>query len=247
MMFPTIEASRKKIDRNYADTRGKIERLFELTPTKDDMGGMLPSRSIGVRVAGGGVHSALSGQCRLSRRMNMNNKTALVLMFVGICSLSGLQVAAQTATGQKTSVSSKSGQVASDQDIQLLRKDIRSQKKQLIAANLSLTATEATKFWPVYDQYQAEYTKIGDAKLALVNEYTQNWGTVTDEQALDYLKRSEKISESVIQLRKKYLPLVNQVLPGKKTALFFQLERRIEMLVDVQVASRIPLVQSQAQ
>jgi hypothetical protein len=190
-----------------------------------------------VRVVGGNVHSAVSGHCRLLRRMIVNNKTALVLMFVGICSLSGSQLTAQKATGQ----------VASDQDIQLLRKDIRSQKKQLIAANLSLTATEATKFWPVYDQYQAEYTKIGDAKLALVNEYTQNWGTVTDEQALDYLKRSEKISESVIQLRKKYLPLVNQVLPGKKTATFFQLERRIEMLVDVQVASRLPLVQIQGQ
>jgi hypothetical protein len=116
-----------------------------------------------------------------------------------------------------------------------LRKDIRSEKKQLIAANLSLTDTEATKFWPVYDQYQAESRKIGDAKLALIKEYAQNWGTVTDQQALDYLKRSEEISEFAIQVRKKYLPLVNQVLAGKKTATFFQLKRRIEMLMDVQV------------
>jgi hypothetical protein len=106
---------------------------------------------------------------------------------------------------------------------------------------------EATKFWPVYDQYRAEYTKIGDAKLALIKEYAENWGTVTDAQALDYLKRSEEISESVIQLWKKYVPLVNGVLPGKKTATFFQLERRIELLIDVQVASLLPLVQSQGQ
>jgi hypothetical protein len=177
----------------------------------------------------------------------VNNKTAMVLMLTGVCFLSGSQVPAQTATGQKPAASSKSGQVASDQDIQLLRKDLRSLKKQLIAANLSLTSTEATKFWPVYDQYQTEYTKIGDAKLALIKEYAQNWGTVTDEQALDYLKRAEEINESVIQLRKKYVPLVNQVLPGKKTATFFQLERRIELLMDVQVASEIPLVQSQGQ
>ena len=132
-------------------------------------------------------------------------------------------------------------------DMQLLRKDIRSQKKQLIAANLSLTDTEATKFWPICDQYQAEYTKIGDTKLALIKEYAQNLDTATDEQALDYLKRSEEISESVIQLRKRYVPLVNQVLPGKKTATFFQLERRIEMLLDVEVASLLPPLQSQGQ
>ncbi len=176
----------------------------------------------------------------------MNNKTAMMLMFAGVCFLCGSPVTAKSATGQDPAASSKGGQ-ASDQDIELLRKDIRSQKKQLIAANLSLTAAEATTFWPVYDQYQAEYSKIGDAKLALIKEYALNWGTVTDEQALDYLKRSEEISESVIQLRKKYLPLVNQVLPGKKTATFFQLERRIELLVYVQVASEIPLVQSQGQ
>ena len=177
----------------------------------------------------------------------MNNKTAMMLMLAVVCSLSGSPVTARPTTGQAPAASSRSGQVASDQDIELLRKDIRSRKKQLIAANFSLTATEATKFWPIYGQYQAEYTKIGDAKLALIKEYAQNWGTVKDEQALDYLKRSEEISESVIQLRNKYVPLVNQVLPGTKTATFFQLERRIELLIDVQVASEIPLVQRQGQ
>lgn len=177
----------------------------------------------------------------------MNNKAAMVLMLVGVCYLSGSHVTARTATGQETAASTKTGEVASDQDIQLLRKDIRSQKKQLIAANLSLTAAEATKFWPIYGQYEAEYTKIGDAKLALIKEYAQNLDTATDEQALDYLKRAEEISESVIQLRQRYVPLVNQVLPGKKTATFFQLERRIEMLLDVEVASLLPPLQSQGQ
>ncbi len=177
----------------------------------------------------------------------MNIKAAMVLMLAGVCSLYGSHVFAQAATGQEPAASSKSRQAAIDQDIQLLRKDLRSEKKQLIAANLNLTSSEATNFWPVYDQYQTEYTKIGDAKLALVKEYAENWGTVTDEQALDYLKRSEEVSESVIQLWKKYVPLVNRAIPGKKTATFFQLERRIEMLMDMQVASLLPLVPSQGQ
>jgi hypothetical protein len=177
---------------------------------------------------------------------HVNNKAAMVLMVAGVYYLAGSHVTARTATRQETAASTKSGQAASDQDIELLRKDIRSQKKQLIAANLSLTPTEAIKFWPIYDQYEAEYTKIGDAKLVLIKEYAQNLDTITDEQALDYLKRSEEISQSVIQLRKKYVPAVNQVLPGKKTATFFQLERRIEMLLDVEVASLLPPLQSQS-
>ena len=174
----------------------------------------------------------------------MNKKTVVLLVLAGVCFLSGPQVNAQTATGKQTTASN-SGKVGVDQDIQLLRKDIRSQKKQLIAENLNLTPTEATKFWPVYEQYQTEYTKIGDAKVALIKEYAQNWGTITDDQALNYLNRSQEINESVIKLRQKYLPIVNQVLPGKKTATFFQLDRRIDMLFDVQLASQIPLVQTQ--
>jgi hypothetical protein len=177
----------------------------------------------------------------------VNNKTVMGLMLTGFFSLSGPHVTARTVTGQEPAASTKSGQVASDQDIQLLRKNIRSQKKQLIAANLTLTAAEATKFWPIYDQYEAEFAKIGDTKLALIKEYAQNLDTATDQQSLDYLKRSEEISESVIQLRERYVPIVSEVLPGKKTAIFFQLERRIEMLLDVEVASLLPPLQSQGQ
>ena len=140
---------------------------------------------------------------------------------------------------------SKDTQTASDRDIQLLRQDIRSQKKQLIAANLTLTDTEATKFWPVYEQYSAEMTKIGDQRYALIKEYAQNFGSLTDEQALSLTNRSLALDKSVEELRIKYLPIFKNVLPGKKTATFFQMERRITMLIDLQLASQIPLAQEQ--
>src|ERR1700760_4523442 len=62
-----------------------------------------------------------------------------------------------------------------DQDISLLRKDIRSQKKQLIAANLPLTDTEAQKFWPLYDQFTEGLVSINNDKYALIKEYAQNY------------------------------------------------------------------------
>jgi hypothetical protein len=169
----------------------------------------------------------------------MHRKLLGVLLFAGVCLMQSPEVQAQAAS------TANSSQASLDQDIALLRKDLASQKKQLIAANLVLTDAEATKFWPVYDRYQAEYATIGDAKVALIKEYAQNWGSVTDDQALAFMRRSQDIEESVAQLHKKYAPLVNQVLPGKKTATFFQLDRRIGLLLDLQTASQIPLVQSQ--
>jgi hypothetical protein len=138
---------------------------------------------------------------------------------------------------------SRDAQAVSEQDIQLLRQDVRSKKKQLIAANLTLTDAEATKFWPVYDQYSAEMTKIGDQRYALIKEYAQNFGSLTDDQALSLINRSLALDDAADQLRMKYVPIINKVLAGKKTATFFQMDRRITTLIDLQLASQIPLAQ----
>jgi len=173
----------------------------------------------------------------------VNNKLAL-LVLAGAFFVSGPNAHAQAAASSSAGASS---QTATDQDIQLLRKDIRSQKKQLIAANLKLTDAESEKFWPVYDQYTADLVKINDQKYTLVKEYADNWGTMTDDQALSYIKRWLAVDEQVSALRSKYVPIVNKALPGKKTATFFQLERRVQMMIDIQLASQLPLVQAQGQ
>ncbi len=175
----------------------------------------------------------------------MNKKVVIgALVLTGAFFAFSPRASAQAASSQSVS-GSKSPQGVSDQDIALMRQDIRSTKKQLIAANLTLTDTEATKFWPLYDQYTAELTKINDTKYALLKEYATNWGSVTDEQAASLIKRSLEADESIAQLRLKYVPIFSQVLPGKKLATFFQLDRRLSNLIDLQLASQIPLVQAQ--
>ena len=146
---------------------------------------------------------------------------------------------------QAETSANQTSQTASDQDIALLRQDIRSKKKQLIAANLTLTDAEATRFWPMYDQYAADLSKIDDSKYAAIKEYAQNWGSVTDERATSLAKQVLDVDVSVAQLRQKYLSTFQTVLPGKKLATFFQLDRRLNTLIDVELASQIPLVQSQ--
>src|ERR1700677_4190114 len=68
---------------------------------------------------------------------------------------------------------------ASEQDIQMLRENIRADRKKIVAANMNLTADEATKFWPVYDQSQADLNKIGDARWQLMKEYAVSYPNVS--------------------------------------------------------------------
>ena len=133
----------------------------------------------------------------------------------------------------------------SDQDLALLRKDLRSQKKQVLAQNLTLSDAEATKFWPIYDQYVAELTKINDKKYATIQAYADRFGTLSDEEAQTLIKNWLDVDIAAAQLRAKYLPIVSKAIGGRKGATFAQIDRRIASLVDLQLGSKIPLVQAQ--
>ena len=129
-----------------------------------------------------------------------------------------------------------------DRDLALLRRDLRAEKKKIIALNVPLTETEATKFWPVYDQYAAEMSKHYDEFYQVVKDYAANQKTMTDAQAVSMIKRWSDIQVQLAQTRQKHVPLIERVLPGKKAALFFQIDRRLYAALDLQVSSAIPLV-----
>jgi len=132
--------------------------------------------------------------------------------------------------------------VSVETDVLLLRRDLRSDKKQLIALNLPLTETEATKFWPVYDQYAADMAKHNDEFYMLIKKYAENQKTITDAEAANMIKRWAEIQVEMSQTRQKYIPIVEKVIPPRKAALFFQIDRRLYALMDLQTAALLPLI-----
>lgn len=129
-----------------------------------------------------------------------------------------------------------------DQQIDMMRKDIQSQKRQVIAANMKLTDKEAEQFWPIFDQYNGELIKINDKKYAAIKEFAKSYDTLADDQADKLTRDGLDVDQSVAQLRLKYIPIFRKVISGKKTALFMQLDRRLVMMIDLQISAAIPLV-----
>ena len=160
-------------------------------------------------------------------------------------SMAAVVVVTTNLPGQTSSQTpaNNSSQASIDQDIDLMRKDIRSDKKQIIAANMNLTSQEAEKFWPIYDQYTAELVKINDAKYDAIKTYAMNYNNLSDDQAVSLIRQVIGVDQNVAQLRIKYVPIFNKVISGRKTALFFQLDRRLTALIDLQLAAQIPTVQ----
>ena len=166
--------------------------------------------------------------------------TVLMVCAILACAVS---VCAQTAPSSSPSANLSAPPTSvSDRDVELLRQDLRSQRKEITAQYLPLTPDEATKFWPLFDQYRKEAIKPNDARWALIKDYATNYNTITDAQAQDYIKRASDIDQQLAALRMKYIPLFEKVISPKKTAIWFQIDRRIDLAINLQLSAVIPMV-----
>jgi hypothetical protein len=173
-------------------------------------------------------------------------KNALVLLAVvlllGSVSMFGQ---AQQPAPQAPAASAQQPNTVTDKDIEMLRQDLRDQRKQIVALNLPLSADEATKFWPVFDQYRQAATQPNNERWEIIKAYAANYDTLTDAQAQDYIKRSNAVDEQLLALRMKYVPMFEKVISPKKTATFVQIDRRVDLLINLQLSSMIPMVNPQ--
>ena len=132
--------------------------------------------------------------------------------------------------------------VTYDNEIEAARKLMAQERKLVIAGELVLTPAESDAFWPLYNEYQVEMRKIGDAEVALITEFAENYSTADDEFAERVIKESLDIDMRALKLRKKYLKRFNKVLPALKVAKFYQVENKLNAVVNYQLASMIPMI-----
>jgi hypothetical protein len=130
-----------------------------------------------------------------------------------------------------------------DSDIQILRSNIRADKTKLVSENMNLSDSEAKVFWPVYQNYETDLTKLNDKKLELIKEYADSYDHMTDEQAKSLTDRNLALEKQRIDLRADYFKKFSKVVPAKTAARFMQVDNRIDLLLNVQLASGIPMME----
>ena len=166
----------------------------------------------------------------------------VVVCALFVCNLSIFAQVSQKPAAQSASGADAQSNSVSDKDIEMLRADLRAQRKQITAQNMTLTADEATKFWPIFDQYRQEAIKPNDERWAVIKDYAANYNTMTDAQAQEYMQRANAVDQQLLALRMKYVPVFEKVISPKKTALWYQIDRRIDLLINLQLSAVIPMV-----
>lgn len=131
---------------------------------------------------------------------------------------------------------------AQDDYLELLRSDLKAEKTALLTAAMAFTEQEGAIFWPIYREYELELAKIGDARIANIKDYATNYATMTDVKAKELTDNAFKLEEDRLKLQKTYYKKVEKALSATSAARFMQVERQIGLLIDLQIASELPLI-----
>jgi hypothetical protein len=153
--------------------------------------------------------------------------------------------AATSLCAQQTHVQdpARSKELNTQAYIQLLRADLSAKKEQIVRETMQLNDQQAAIFWPIYRVYQAEQSKLGADKLAVVADYSQNFSAMTDQNADQLAQRLIQLDEKRMALREKYYGIMKKSLSPTIALRFFQVEHQLQQIVDLQIAMNLPIIE----
>jgi len=129
-----------------------------------------------------------------------------------------------------------------DAYIDLLRKDVRQQKAEMMGSMMLLNAQDAAKFWPIYSDYDTQLNKLNDQRVQTVKEYAENYNDMTDAKADELIQRSMGFQKERNELLAQTYEKVKQTLGGVTAARFAMIEHQLLLVIDLQVLSSLPVV-----
>jgi hypothetical protein len=126
--------------------------------------------------------------------------------------------------------------------IELLRTDIRASRSRVMDVVMQLDTDEAAKFWPIFKEFETDYAVLGDQMVALIKKYVDNYSAMTDDVADQLANESLRIEQQRNELKKKYYDRMRSALGAVTAARFLQVENQLERLMDLETASKLPVV-----
>ena len=169
------------------------------------------------------------------------NVWGLLLVFVAYCpfALSQQKKSAPATSGVTPQSSSQEKNI--NQYIELIRSNVRQEKAQVMGAVMQLSADDAAKFWPIYSEYDAELTKLNKLRSDNIIEYAKVYGELTDPKADELMKNAIEYQKLRLELLAKYYGRVKQSIGSIQAVRFVQIENQLLMIIDLQIASNLPL------
>ncbi len=124
--------------------------------------------------------------------------------------------------------------------LEMLRSDVRAEKVAIITDMMAFTDEQAEVFWPIYRDMVNESDKLTDLRIALIKEYAENYVEMTDKVAKDIVTKALSMRDKRLALEKKYYKKFSKALDPITAAKFYQINREINILIDIQISAGLP-------
>jgi hypothetical protein len=178
--------------------------------------------------------------------MTFANHTFLAVLFLGVL-LAAPLCRAQSATPNTATKSAASPESDAQKKntlayIDLMRRNVRQDKTEIMGSVMALSAADAAKFWPIYADYDAQLTKLNDQRVEIIKEYAQDYNDMTDEKADELMQKALGYQKQRQELLISTYGKVKQALGAITAARFIQVEHQLLLIIDLQIDSALPVV-----
>ena len=129
-----------------------------------------------------------------------------------------------------------------DEVLKSLRSDLQGERADIIAKNITLTAAQAAKFWPMFESYQKEQNMIIDEQLRGIQRFVENYEKLDDAAALALINTHFDRDDKMNALRRRWLGEFQSLVGTKIAVRVLQIDRRLSMAHQIAFTSQIPLV-----
>ena len=122
------------------------------------------------------------------------------------------------------------------------RNQMQASRADIMAKALTLSADEASKFWPLFEKYQKEQNVVIDAQIRAIQAYASKYDKLSGNDAVAFVKALLDRDGKMQELRVKWLQNFQTVLPPSTAARVIQVDRRLSQLAQANLSAQIPLV-----
>jgi hypothetical protein len=127
-------------------------------------------------------------------------------------------------------------------EIELTRAAVQVRRQALVTAAMDLEGKEAESFWPLYRDYRLDMAKVNDRYVKLLVAYLEAYDSMTDEAARRLVDEYLGIERARNGVKTAYVPRFSKIMPAKKVARFFQVDNKLDAVIDSELAQMIPLI-----
>ncbi len=128
-----------------------------------------------------------------------------------------------------------------DSYIEVLKSELKTDKKAIITETMGFTETESQAFWPIYNEFEHELSKLSDKRIANIKDFAANYDSLSDKKADELIKNSFSYLNNRLDLNKKYYEKFAKALTPTVAAKYMQLENQIQLILDLSIAANLPL------